>query len=58
MKKIIDMELPDEDPRKYLRMKIEQKPKRKNSNESDSDEKEDREYTSNQLFKYRHWALA
>ena len=48
------MELPDEDPRKYLRMKIEQKPKRKNSNESDSDEKEDREYTSNQLFKYRH----
>lgn len=55
MKKIIDMEF-EEDPRNKLKQMVinkhSKRVKRKDSNESDEDD--DREYTSNQIFRYRH----
>lgn len=59
MKKVIPMEF-EEDPRsKLAQMKIQVKPKkdknrRGNEDESNSDSEEDREYASNQFFKYKH----
>lgn len=49
MKKIIDMELPDEDPRTQLKqfnMTKENKKTHHNEDESDSEDNEDREYTN------------
>lgn len=60
MKKVIAMEF-DEDPRlKLTQMKIQMQSKssakkgKRNEDESDEDEEDDREYASNQLFRYRH----
>ncbi len=56
MKKIIDMELPEIDPRSQLKnFKMStQKKKERNNEESNSDDEDDREYMSNQLFRYKH----
>lgn len=61
MKHILDMEF-ESDPREKLqKMKIkvlkgttDKKPHGKNEDESGSEDEDDREYLSNQLFKYRH----
>lgn len=59
MKKVIEAEF-EEDPRTRLqKMKIEmvkggKNGRHRNDDESGSDEEDDREYMSNQLFKYRH----
>lgn len=56
MKKVVDMEF-EEDPRQKLKtfsMKTQKKGSRRNDDESDSEEDDDREYTSNQMFRYRH----
>ncbi len=62
MKKIIDGEF-ESDPRlKLQKMKIKmvkgdsdhKRGRRGNEDESDEDEEDDREYLSNQLFKYKH----
>lgn len=56
MKKVIDMEF-DEDPRlklKTFKMDTKKKKPHRNEDESDSEEEDDREYTSNQMFRYRH----
>ena len=57
-KKILEVEF-DEDPREKLKAfkpHIAHKGvvKKFNEEESDSDEKDDREYTNNQLFQYKH----
>jgi len=60
MKKVIEAEF-EEDPRERLqKMRINMvkgssaKKKRGNEDESASEDEEDREYTSNQLFRYKH----
>lgn len=56
MKHVVDMEF-DEDPRIKLKdFSIVQKQKRgrHNEDESDDEEKEDREYTNTQMFRYQH----
>ena len=60
MKKVIPMEF-EEDPRSKLQQmkmqiknKSESKRHRGNEAESDEDQEEDREYASNQFFKYKH----
>ena len=58
LKNLIKVEF-DEDPREKLKVfkaEVARKgpKKRKNEDESDSEEEEDREYISNQLFKYKH----
>lgn len=57
MKHVIDMEF-DEDPRlklKTFKMQHESKgPKKRNEDESNSEDEDDREYTSNQMFRYKH----
>jgi len=60
MKKVIEAEF-EEDPRERLqKMRInmvkgpDARKKRDNEDESASEDEEDREYTSNQLFRYKH----
>jgi len=60
MKKVIEAEF-EEDPRERLqKMRInmvkgpDARKKRGNEDESASEDEEDREYTSNQLFRYKH----
>ena len=55
MKKVIDMEF-DEDPRIKLKpISIKKQGKgHRNEAESDSEEEDDREYVSNQMFRYKH----